>query len=152
MLPVNEIKLRPALIWAFIKVSPILILAIAFMILGWCLSPILILISLGITGAALYRVIHLCSYSYHITPELIRFKHGILNKRFDQVEMFRIKDYVITQSFLQQLFRLMDVTLKTTDPENHIIKMNGVPESDIIDTIRERVQQARKINHIYEIS
>ena len=65
--------------------------------------------------------------------------------------MFRIKDYVITQSFLQQLFKLMDVTLKT-NPENHTIMMNGIPESNIIDTIRERVQQARQVNNIYEIS
>lgn len=36
----------------------------------------------------------------------------------------------------------MDVALKTTNPENYTIKMNGIPESNIIDTIRERVQHA----------
>lgn len=103
MITSNDIKLKPAVIWAFFKVPPMLILATAFIILGWYLSPIFILFSLGFTSAAFCRITYLCSYSYYIIPEVIRFKYGVLKKRLDQVEMFRIKDYVITQSFLQQL-------------------------------------------------
>ncbi|SIP95095.1 hypothetical protein SAMN05421821_101240 [Mucilaginibacter lappiensis] len=58
--------------------------------------------------------------------------------------MFRVKVYIITQSFILQLARLMYLTLKTTDPENAVIHFLGVPESDITDIIRERVQEARK--------
>jgi hypothetical protein len=51
-----------------------------------------------------------------------------------------------------QLFHLMDVTLKSTDPENPVIWLRGIPESDIIDTIRDHVQEARQHNRIYEIN
>ena len=51
-----------------------------------------------------------------------------------------------------QLFKLMDLTLKTTDPENPVIWLRGIPESDIIDTIRDYVQEARKHNKIFEIN
>jgi hypothetical protein len=46
----------------------------------------------------------------------------------------------------------MDVTLKSTDPENPVIWLRGIPLSDIIETIRERVQEARKINKIVELN
>ncbi|WP_454801344.1 PH domain-containing protein [Mucilaginibacter phyllosphaerae] len=152
MTPVNDIELKPAYIWAFLKCFPLLLLAVTFLLLAWWLSHYFILFSLAVTGAAWYRMLYLRSYTFQITHELIRLQHGIFNKRSDLVEMFRIKDYVITQSFLQQLFKIMNVTLKTTDPENYSVDMFGIPESDIIDTIRERVQQARQDNHIYEIN
>jgi hypothetical protein len=46
----------------------------------------------------------------------------------------------------------MDVTLKSTDPENPEIWMRGIPLSEIIETIRERVQEARKMNKIFELN
>jgi hypothetical protein len=51
-----------------------------------------------------------------------------------------------------QAFRLMDLTLKSTDGENPVIWLRGIPESDITDTIRDRVQEARKHNKIYELN
>jgi hypothetical protein len=66
--------------------------------------------------------------------------------------MYRIKDYIITQPPVLQLFRLMNVTLKSTDRENPVIWLRGIPRSDLIDEIRGRVQEARKHNQIYEIN
>lgn len=66
--------------------------------------------------------------------------------------MYRVKDYIVTQPPVLQLFRLMNVILKTTDPENPVIWMRGIPRSDLIDAIRERVQEARRLNKIYEIN
>jgi hypothetical protein len=66
--------------------------------------------------------------------------------------MYRIKDYVMMQPLSLRLFRLMDLLLKSTDPENPMIWLRGIPESGIIDTIRDRVQEARKHNQIYEVN
>lgn len=87
-----------------------------------------------------------------LTAEYIRVTRGIFFKRIDQVELFRVKDYIITQSFLLQVFKLMYLTLKSTDPENPVIRFAGIPESDITDTIRDRVLAARKHNNIYELN
>ena len=87
-----------------------------------------------------------------ITPEVVRITRGLFFKRTDQVEMYRIKDYIITQPFMLQVFHLMDLTLKSTDPENPVICLRGIPESDIIDTIRDHVQEARRHNRIYELN
>ncbi|WP_354431974.1 MULTISPECIES: hypothetical protein, partial [unclassified Mucilaginibacter] len=60
--------------------------------------------------------------------------------------------YIITQSFIMQICKLMVLTLKSTDAENATILFQGIPESNIIETIRERVLEARKSNKIYELN
>lgn len=148
----DDVLLRPAMLFAFLKALPMILLAIIFLLLAWWLSPYFILFSLAICGAAWYRLLYIRSFQYLITAEYIRITRGIFFKRIDQVEMYRVKDYIITQSFILQLFRLMYLTLKSTDPENPVVLLQGIPESDITDTIRDRVQEARKDNNIYELN
>lgn len=138
--------------FAFLKILPLILLSLLFLLLAWYLSPYFVLFSLGVLSVAWYRLLYIRSNTYLITPEVLRVTRGIFFKRTDQLEMFRIKDYIITQSFLLQVFRLMTLTLKSTDPENPVISLLGIPESDILDTIRDHVQEARKDNHIYEIN
>ncbi|MES2108726.1 MAG: PH domain-containing protein [Bacteroidota bacterium] len=152
MTPTHEISLRPAMSFAFLKILPLILLSLLFLLLAWYLSPYFVLFSLGVLSVAWYRLLYIRSNTYLITPEVLRVTRGIFFKRTDQLEMFRIKDYIITQSFLLQVFRLMTLTLKSTDPENPVISLLGIPESDILDTIRDHVQEARKDNHIYEIN
>ncbi|SDH30196.1 PH domain-containing protein [Mucilaginibacter gossypii] len=148
----DDIVIRPAFIFAFLKALPLTLLALTFLLLAWWLSPYFILFSLVVCIAAWYRLLYIRSYQYLITAEYIRFTRGIFFKRVDQLEMFRIKDYIITQSFILQILKLMDLTLKSTDPENSVIQLPGIPESTITDTIRDRVQQARHNNSIYELN
>ena len=63
-----------------------------------------------------------------------------------------MKDYILTQPFLLQVCGVMNLTLKSTDPENPIVWMRGIPASDLVDTLRGYVQQARLNNKIYEIN
>ncbi|MET3981501.1 hypothetical protein ABIB62_004025, partial [Mucilaginibacter sp. UYP25] len=60
--------------------------------------------------------------------------------------------YIITQSIILQICKLMCLTLKSTDAENATIRFLGIARSDIIETIRGRVLAARKRNHIYELN
>jgi uncharacterized membrane protein YdbT with pleckstrin-like domain len=148
----DDILLRPAMLFAFLKTLPLILLAITFLLLAWWLSPYFIVFSLGVCGVAWYRLLYIRSFQYLVTTEYIRMTRGLFFKRVDQLEMFRVKDYIITQSFILQLFKLMYLTLKSTDPENPVIQFQGIPESTITDTIRDRVLFARKNNNIYELN
>jgi uncharacterized membrane protein YdbT with pleckstrin-like domain len=148
----NEIQLKPAVIFAFLKTVPLLLFAIVFLLLAWWLSPFFLFFSFGIMGLAWHRFLYIRNSLYIITPEVIRISRGIFFKRVDQVEMYRIKDYIITKPLMLQIFHLMDLTLTGTDPVNPVIWLRGIPESDIIDTIRDHVQDARRHNPIYEIN
>ena len=148
----NEIILKPAIIFAFLKTLPLVGLGLVFLSFAWWLSPLFLFFSLGLIGMAWYRFIFIRTCLYVVTSEVIRIRRGIFFKRTDQVELYRLKDYIVTQPFLLQLFGLIDLTLKGTDPENPVIWLRGIPETDIVDTIRDRVQDARGHNRIYEIN
>ena len=148
----DDIIIKPAFLFAFLKALPLILLGLSLLFLAWWLSPYLILLSFVFCLAACYRFVYNRHINYLITTEYIRISQGIFLKRIDQLEMYRIKDYVMTQPFSLQLFGLMDLLIKSTDPENPMIWLRGIPESDIIDTIRDRVQEARKHNNIYELN
>lgn len=148
----DDIRIKPSVLFAFLKILPLLALALTFLFLACRLSPYFIVFGITVSGFAWYRVLFLRNCEYFIGKEYIRISRGIFFKRIDQVEMYRVKDYIITQSLVLQIFCLMDVTLKSTDPENPVIWMRGIPLSDIIEIIRERVQEARHVNNIVELS
>lgn len=146
------LELRPAAIFAFFKVFPFLVCSAGFLFLAWRLWPAFIFLSFACLLLALYRYWYIRTIYYLVTPEIIRIRRGICFKRTDQVELFRVKDFVQTQSLFMQLFRLMDLCLKSTDPVNPIIWLRGIPAFDLVDILRERVQEARGHNQIVELN
>jgi uncharacterized membrane protein YdbT with pleckstrin-like domain len=148
----TDIQLKPSAIFAFFKVTPFILCAIAFAWLANRYYPLLIGLSLFSILFGIYRYIFIRQVIYLVTPEYIRITRGLFLKQIDTVELFRVKDYSITEPFFMQLFKLMDLHLKTTDPENPILWLRGIPQSDIIDTIRQRVLQSRQHNRIFEIN
>ena len=148
----QTVVIRPATLFAFIKVFPFIICAVGFLLLAWRYFPALAAISLLASVIGCYRFFYIRNCIYTITPEVIRITRGLFVKRTDQVELFRVKDYVQTQPFLLQLFRLMDLMLRTTDPVNPVIWLRGIPLSDIVDTIRAHVLETRQHNRIFEIN
>jgi uncharacterized membrane protein YdbT with pleckstrin-like domain len=148
----DDIMLRPAVSFAFFKVLPLILFALTFLLLAWYLSPYFVFFSIMICGVALYRMCYIRSFRYLISLEYIRISRGILFKREDRLEMYCIKDYIITQPISLQLLHLMNLTLKSKDSENAVITLAGIPSSAITDTIRERVQRARHTHNIYELN
>jgi len=152
MTPTNEIRLRPTRIYAFFHVFFLTLATVALMLLSVWMSPVFVWPALAAAIIAACRFALINSIQYTITHEIIRIQKGILMKRTDQVEMYRIKDYIILQPLLFQAFGLMNLILKTTDPENPLLNIMGIPRSDLVDTIRDAVQKARNINKIVEIN
>jgi uncharacterized membrane protein YdbT with pleckstrin-like domain len=148
----DNISLEPAAIFALLKISPFILSTIPATWLAYHYQPLFIFVSIFLSLFALYRYIYIRRAIYLVTPQYIRITIGILFKRIDTVELFRVKDYVITQPPVLQLLNLMDLRLKTTDPENPILWLRGIPETNIIDTLRDRILNSRNHNHIIEIN
>jgi uncharacterized membrane protein YdbT with pleckstrin-like domain len=152
MMENKEIILRPSNLFAFAKAIPMLLLTMIFLLLAWPLSPFFILFSAAALGIAWYRFLLVRSCWYLVEAEFIKIRSGILFRRIEQVELYRVKDYILTQPLFHQMFRIMDLELKTTDTASPVIRFRGIPVSDIVDTLRDRVQEARQRNKIFEIN
>ncbi len=147
-----EISIKPSPIFAFMKASPYALYATGLLYLANRYFPCFVWLSLLCILFAICRYLYIRSAIYLVTEQCLRISRGILFKRIDTVELFRVKDYAITEPFFFQIFRLMDLHLKTTDPETPEIWLRGIPQSDITDIIRERVLETRRHNRIYEIN
>jgi uncharacterized membrane protein YdbT with pleckstrin-like domain len=148
----SVIVIRPAAIFAFIKIFGLLLAAAGFLYLAWRYFPPLTWLSIGVILFAVYRYAFIRRIKYTITPEYLQISKGLLFREVDTVELFRIKDYILMQPLILQVFRLMDLHLKTTDPESPEIWLRGIPLSDLVEQLRERVLETRKHNRIYEIN
>lgn len=144
--------LRPSPLFALAKVLPYILLSGIFLAaayLYWqplCLGAVVCLL------VAWYYYLRTYLIRYGITTDVLQVRTGIFFKQTDNLELFRIKDYVITQPFWMQCFKLMNLRLLSTDTSNTVIVLTGIPDSDLTEHLRELVQQARLKNHIIEIS
>lgn len=152
--PVNlqVIEIRPAATFAFVKVLPFLIAAFGLLWLAWHYWPVLVWLSVITALSAVYRYLYIRRIRYTITAEYLQIKRGLIFRRIDTLELFRVKDYVLEQPLLLQVLRLMDLQLFTTDPINPQVWLRGIPMSGLVEQLRERVLATRRYNRIYEIN
>lgn len=101
----------------------------------------------------LIRYIHLTTVKWEINNETILRTKGVFAKKKDYIELYRIVDYQETQTFLQRIFHVKDITVISTDRSDQIMRIFGVPQSeDIIRKIRTLVERIKKEKRVYEIT
>lgn len=93
------------------------------------------------------------SISWTVSSEQIKYKRGILAKRTDYLELYRVIDFNEHQSFLQRITGTKTITIYSGDKSNPRLNIFGQPDSsDITDTIRNLVEKQKENKHIYEIT
>lgn len=142
----------PSRIYGFLKVSPLLLISIVLMLLAVFYHPVLIFISIITSFVAWFKYLTILFIKYTLTTETLTVRTGIIARKFNNLELYRVKDYVVTQSVIERVFKLMTVTLISTDTSSPEIRLVGIPLSDITETIRDLVQQTRNNNKIFEIN
>ncbi|MBS1527757.1 MAG: PH domain-containing protein [Bacteroidetes bacterium] len=140
------IKLRPSPIYAFMQIFLLLMLTLVLLFIAYAYAPPIMYVCLIVLGIAAHQYLRIRAIRYQITAETIHVTTGILFKRTDTLELYRVKDYIIQQNPTEQIFRLMHLTLLTRDLSSPALTFVGIPKSDLADTLRDLVQQARKNN------
>lgn len=101
----------------------------------------------------LYRLIYLRRTRYYIGSEQIISKHGVLSRKTDYMEQYRIVDFVEHQSFMQQLCGLKTVHIFSMDRNTPQLDLVGIRRNlDVVTLIRERVEYNKRKKGIYEIT
>ena len=99
----------------------------------------------------LYRVLFWKLVSYEISPEQIKYTRGILQRKIDFLEMYRVKDFDQRQSLIMNMLGIMHIRMMTSDISHPMLEMKGIPTSNIADVLRALVEQSRKENRVYAI-
>lgn len=99
----------------------------------------------------LYKYFYIQSYIYEISLERIKLKRGIIGKKIDFVELYRVRDMAVRQPFLLQFIGAMNFELDTSDKTHPRFIFQGIQYNDNwTDTFRNLVERVRK-QRVHEV-
>ena len=142
-------------------------------LLGWlviliCLSPIaafaltiddgaryasLGLLALGLGTIAVRWIVN-AAKKYELTTQRLILRTGIVFKRVDEIELYRVKDSRVDFSLLNQLTGIGTITLRSSDVSSAEtdFTMRDVPRArEVRETLRTLVDQARQRRRVREL-
>ena len=64
---------------------------------------------------------------YKVTTRRITIERGLLSKRLEQVDTYRIKDYVVERPLSQRLLGTGNIQLLTVDTTTPLVELRGLP-------------------------
>lgn len=77
--------------------------------------------------------------SYELTSQRLKIASGILNRKLDELELFRVKDYAMDQPLFLRMVGLGNLTLITSDATTPQVFIKAIPE---VEGVREKLRAA----------
>ena len=120
---------------------------------GLPLTAIATVIALMLSLLLLYRYLYLRRIRYCIGTEQLVSEYGIIRRKVDYMELYRIVDFQEHQSLLQQFCGLKTVRILSMDRNTPRLDLIGIfHRDDLVSIIRERVETNKRKKGIYEIA
>ncbi|PRQ09627.1 PH domain-containing protein [Enhygromyxa salina] len=115
---------------------------------GWALGLGWLIGLPGILWTYLVQI----SSKYKISLRRVETEHGVLAKRVDSLELWRVLDVEYTQSLVDRIFNNGRIRLISTDKTNPDLVIHGLPNHRaLFEQLREAVQNARHTNRPMEL-
>ncbi len=118
----------------------------SFILLGlffWLVIPLVMI---------LWKWLAIKNTKYELTSERLRTSHGILNKKTDELELYRIRDYKLDQPFFLRMFSLSNITLETSDRSDPQIVLQAIPNGEELrEKLRTHVEECRTKKRVREV-
>lgn len=94
----------------------------------------------------------LANTRYELTTQRLRMRTGVLNKRLEELELYRVRDYRLHQPFHLRLFSLANIILQSSDRSTPTILLRAVPRGEMIrEEMRTYVEEARRRRGVREV-
>jgi uncharacterized membrane protein YdbT with pleckstrin-like domain len=101
---------------------------------------------------ALWRwLVTRCTH-YEVTSERLVHEYGVLNKRVEELELYRVKDTAFDQPFWLRLVGLGHVVLRTSDRSDPVFVIRAVREGRALrENLRSLVEKLREKKGVREL-
>lgn len=99
-----------------------------------------------------WQILKVWCIRYEIDPEKLKYSSGIILRKHEFVENYRIKDYSIERPLIYRMFDLGNLTIYTSDKTTPILHLYAIrkPEEKY-QILRGLVEISRKEKRVYEI-
>lgn len=95
-------------------------------------------------GWALYRYLKTARHRYTLTDQRLLEESGLIVKRVESLELYRVKDLSVAGTLLQTMVGRGQVILRTTDTSHPTVTLNAVPNAvEVSQLIRNTVEACR---------
>jgi uncharacterized membrane protein YdbT with pleckstrin-like domain len=99
-----------------------------------------------------WQILKVWGISYEIDPEQLRYSSGVILRKHEFVENYRIKDYAIEQPLIYRIFGLGNLTIYTSDKTTPILHLYAIPKpEEKYQILRGLVELSRKEKRVYEV-
>jgi hypothetical protein len=85
---------------------------------------LLTILTVGLAG--IYFWFRSLGRKYRITSQRVVIEYGVLSKRVEQIDLYRIVDFVVTRTLGQRIMGTGTITLDSTDKSTPDIRIEGV--------------------------
>ncbi len=93
---------------------------------------------------AIYRYLATANHRYALTDQRLLVESGIIIKRVESLELYRVKDMSIGSTLTQTIFGRGQIILQTTDASSPTLLLNAIPNAmDVSQLIRNTVEACR---------
>ncbi|MBL9205520.1 MAG: PH domain-containing protein [Opitutaceae bacterium] len=90
--------------------------------------------------------------SYELTSQRLKIHRGILSRSLEEVELYRVKDYVMDRPLLLRMVGLGNLTLVTSDATTRTIVLAAIPQvAWVREQLRTQVQAERDRKRVREV-
>ena len=119
---------------------------------GWFTAPLALAALVLPAAFAIYRLLRVRARHYVLTTERLKITDGILSKRTDSLELYRVKDMTMIQPLALRLAGLGNVALMTSDHTNPTVVMHAVHDpARVSDLVRTHVEKQRDRKRVTEV-
>ena len=92
----------------------------------------------------LWRWISRRSEVTEITTQRIRVTRGLLSKRVEELELYRVRDHTFVQPFALRIFGCGDLVLNTADFTTPTVTLSAIPaDQSLRDALRNAIEECR---------
>ena len=89
------------------------------------------------------------SIRYKITTRTIDVESGVLSKRIETLQLWKIRDLEFNQSCLDRMLNVATIRIITHDVTNPTLLLWGVPESrEIFDRLKDAIELSRQARNV----
>jgi len=130
------------------KGNPSQIPNIGYYLLCIILAPLL---GLGVI-MFLVRYLETRFTKFEITNERVIQQNGVLSRRTNETELYRVKDIILDEPFFLRIFGLSNILIVTSDRTSPLILVNAIENGGIIRReLREAVELRRDKKGVREM-
>lgn len=90
---------------------------------------------------------------YELDHERLRLHQGVLNKKVNDIELYRVTAYELDQPIWLRIFGLSNINVITSDPKKPLIVLHAVPAgSNVCSLIRDHKERHRKATYVTDLN